>query len=116
LLLRDKKNSATKNTSYGAYDISGMLLPKEYYKREPQGAATGGQREYCHRGNIIGGSHKVLPPGAEAEGVLLLKRMPQGSTATGGISYGVYDGGGVLLSGEHYRRKPQGAAIEGGSY
>jgi len=30
----------------------------------------------------------VLPPGAEAEGMLLLGRMPQRSTATGGTSQG----------------------------
>jgi len=39
----------------------------------------------------------------------------KGNTATGGISYGAYDGGGVLLSGEHHRRKPQGAVTGGGS-
>jgi len=45
----------------------------------------------------------VLPPG------------DRGSTATKGTSYGAYDIGGVLSSGEHYRRKPQGAAT-GGSH
>jgi len=29
-------------TSYGAYNIGEILLPGEYYKREPQGAAIGG--------------------------------------------------------------------------
>jgi len=29
-------------TSYGAYNISKILLPGEYYKRKPQGAVTGG--------------------------------------------------------------------------
>jgi len=56
----------------------------------------------CHRGNTIGGSHRVLPPGAETEGVLLLGRMSQGSIVTGGILYGAYDGSGMLPPGEHY--------------
>jgi len=41
LLPGDKGNAATKGTSYGAYDIGKILLPGEYYRRKPQGAATG---------------------------------------------------------------------------
>jgi len=52
----------------------------------------------------------VLPLGDVVWGV-----SHRGSTATGGTSYGAYDRGGVLPSGEHYRRKPQGAAT-GGSH
>jgi len=42
LLPGDKKNIATKGTSYGAYDIGRVLLPGKYYKRKPQGTAIGG--------------------------------------------------------------------------
>jgi len=63
------------------------------------------EAKFCHRGNIISGSYRVLLPGAKAEGVLLLGRILQGSTVTGGTSYGVYDKGGMLLSGEYYKRK-----------
>jgi len=45
----------------------------------------------------------VLPPG------------DRGSAATGSTSYGAYDIGRVLLPGEYYRRKPQGAVTGGGS-
>jgi len=41
LLPGDKKNTAIKNTSYGAYDIGKILLPEKYYKRKPQGTTTG---------------------------------------------------------------------------
>jgi len=71
------------------------------------------QREYCywgacHRGVLPPGERRraeaiVLPPGAEAEGVLLLGRMPQGSTATGGTSQG---GSHCITTGG----TPQGAA------
>jgi len=30
----NKGNIIIKNTSYGAYDISKILLPKKYYKRK----------------------------------------------------------------------------------
>jgi len=30
----NKKNTAIKNTSYGAYDINKVLLPGEYYRRK----------------------------------------------------------------------------------
>jgi len=33
-------NTATKNTSYGAYEKGGILPSREYYKRKPQGATT----------------------------------------------------------------------------
>jgi len=42
LLPGDKRSAAIKGTSYGAYDIGKVLPPGEYYKRKPQGAATGG--------------------------------------------------------------------------
>jgi len=44
----NKESIATGGTPYGAYDIGKMLPPGEYYKREPQGAAIGEQKEYCH--------------------------------------------------------------------
>jgi len=73
--------------------------------------------EYCHRGNIIGESHRVLSSG-NIKKVLPLgeyyKRKLQGAT-TGNTSYGAYDIDKVLLSGKYYKRKPQNAAI-GGSY
>jgi len=31
----DIGNTATKDTSYGAYDIGKVLPPGEYYRREP---------------------------------------------------------------------------------
>jgi len=39
----DKGSAATKGTSYEAYDIGRVLPPEEYYKRKPQGTATGGE-------------------------------------------------------------------------
>jgi len=30
----NKKNIITKRTSYGAYDINKVLLPRKHYKRE----------------------------------------------------------------------------------
>jgi len=67
LLPGDRGSTATGGTSYGAYDEGGVLLSGEYYRRKPQGAATGGEsrgstatrahaiREYCHRGHIVRG-------------------------------------------------------------
>jgi len=31
----NRGSAATKDTSYGAYDISRVLLPGKHYKREP---------------------------------------------------------------------------------
>jgi len=88
-----KGSAATGSASYGAYDIGRVLPPGEYYRRKPQGAATGEQTECRHRGNIIGGSHRVLLPGDRR------------SAATKGTSYGAYDIGRVLPPGEYYRRE-----------
>jgi len=38
----NKESTITGDTSYGAYNISRVLPPGKYYKRKPQGIATGG--------------------------------------------------------------------------
>jgi len=53
----DRGNAATGGTSYGAYATGGVLPIKTYRTGRTIKA------ECCHRGNIIGGSHRVLPPG-----------------------------------------------------
>jgi len=65
----------------------------------------------------------VLPPGerrrAKVINVLLsgnAEDESRGSAATGNTSYGAYDIGGILPSGEYYKRKPQGTATGGGNY
>jgi len=44
--------------------------------------------------------------------IIFLKRE-KGSAVTRGTSYEAYDKSGILLSGEYYRRKSQGAVIGG---
>jgi len=53
LLPKDRGSIATKDISYGVYDRGGVLLSGEHYKREPQGAFTGGQRKYYHWGYAV---------------------------------------------------------------
>jgi len=73
------------------------VLPPRNAGDENKGSATTGAKatgKCYHRENTINGSHRVLLPGNKR------------NAAIKNISYGAYGKGGVLLSGEYYKRKP----------
>jgi len=84
---RDRRRAKTKKILPLKNVVRGV------YHKENAATKTKAIAEYCHRGNTISESHKILSPGN------------QKNAATKNTSYGAYNINRILPPGKHYRRK-----------